>query len=309
MATLAPTSPAAVAAHLPSAAEVIENARALGIIIQRSTPTIGAEISGVDLDRPLTEAQAQVIRDAWLRFKAIFFRDADISHESHVRLGYIFGIELEGHPVLPHVEGHPLILRIRGVEGVNPTPEKLPGFMAHNKWHTDVTFRPRPSIASLLRMRLMPPLGGDTMWSDMAAAYTGLPEGVKERLEGLYAEHDIVRSFGSRVSDERREQLRRDLPPSRHPVVRVHPETGEKILYVNYTFTTHICDIEPDESEKLLRLLFDRVKVPEYHVRFRWTPNALGIWDNRSTQHYAVGDYWPHDRELERVTVAGDVVE
>ena len=294
----------ATLAHTP---DLFDAARSLGVSISPSTPTIGAEISGLDLDRPLTAVEADLLRAAWLRFKVVFFRDQDISHESHVRLGRLFG-DLEGHPVIPSVEGFPEILRIEGVEGVQLTAETLGAFQAYNKWQTDVTFRQQPSIASILRARVLPPLGGDTMWADTAAAYAGLPQPVKDRIEGLEAEHDIVRSFGGRVSEEKRAQLARDFPPVRHPVVRTHPETGEKILYVNYTFTSRIVGVSEEESDSLLRLLFDRIKVPEYQVRFRWTPNAIGIWDNRSTQHYAVGDYWPAHRVLERVTVSGDVV-
>jgi len=290
--------------HTP---DLFEAARSLGVSISPATPTIGAEISGLDLDRPLTSAEGELLRAAWLRFKVVFFRDQDISHESHVRLGRFFG-ELEGHPVIPSVEGYPEILKIEGVEGVQLTAETLAPFQAYNKWHTDVTFREKPSITSILRARHLPPLGGDTMWADTAAAYAGLPQPVKDRIEGLEAEHDIVRSFGGRVTEEKRAQLARDFPPVRHPVVRSHPETGEKILYVNYTFTSRIIGLPEEESDSLLRLLFDRIKVPEYQVRFRWTPNAIGIWDNRSTQHYAVGDYWPEYRLLERVTVSGDVV-
>ncbi|MCW6530292.1 TauD/TfdA family dioxygenase [Sphingomonas sp. MMSM20] len=284
-----------------------EHAASRGISITLPTPTIGAEIAGIDLNLPLKSADVEIIREAWLTRKVIFFRDQDISYESHLRLGRLFG-ELEGHPVIPHVEGHPEILIIQGVEGVKLTEESLIPFKAANKWHTDVTFRERPSIASILRARLLPPLGGDTIWSDAAAAYEGLPIAVKERIENLDAEHDIVRSFGGRVTEEKRAQLARDFPPVRHPVVRTHPETGEKILYVNYTFTTRILGVSEEDSDRLLRTLFDRIKVPEYQVRFRWTPHAIGIWDNRSTQHYAVGDYWPADRILERVTVSGDIV-
>jgi taurine dioxygenase len=287
--------------------DLFETARSLGVSISPSTPTIGAEISGLDLDRPLSSEETDLLRAAWLRFKVIFFRDQDISHESHVRLGELFG-DLEGHPVIPSVEGYPEILRIEGVEGVQLTAETLGAFQAYNKWHTDVTFRERPSIASILRARHLPPLGGDTMWADTVAAYAGLPQPVKDRIDGLEAEHDIVRSFGGRVTEEKRAQLARDFPPVRHPVVRSHPETGDKILYVNYTFTSRIVGMSEEDSDSLLRLLFDRIKVPEYQVRFRWTPNAIGIWDNRSTQHYAVGDYWPEYRALERVTVSGDVV-
>jgi len=294
-------------ATLAKVPDLFETARSLGAALAPSTPALGAEISGLDLDRPLSPEEAEFLRAAWLRYKVIFFRDQDISHESHVRLGNLFG-ELEGHPVIPSVDGYPEILRIEGVEGVQLTAEKLAPFQAYNKWHTDVTFRQKPSIASILRARVLPPLGGDTMWADTAAAYAGLPQPVKDRIEGLEAEHDIVRSFGGRVSEEKRAQLARDFPPVRHPVVRTHPETGDKILYVNYTFTSRIIGISEEESDSLLRLLFDRIKVPEYQVRFRWTPNAIGIWDNRSTQHYAVGDYWPEYRLLERVTVSGDVV-
>jgi taurine dioxygenase len=284
-----------------------ERAAAHGIGIAPSTPTIGAEISGIDLGRTLSDPVAEIIHDAWLRHKVIFFRGQDIDYAAHIRLGRLFG-ELEGHPVIPHVEGHPEVLVIRGVEGVQLTEESFAPFKAYNKWHTDVTFRERPSIASVLRARLIPALGGDTIWADTAAAYEGLPVAVKERIAGLDAEHDIIASFGGRVTDEKRAQLARDFPAVTHPVVRIHPETGEKILYVNYTFTTRILGIPEEESRELLRLLFDRIKVPEYQVRFRWTPNAIGIWDNRSTQHYAVGDYWPADRVLERVTVSGDLV-
>lgn len=284
-----------------------ERAASLGLDLLPSTPAIGAEVSGLDLDGPLNTAQAEWLHDAWIAHKVLFFRDQDISYESHVRLGRLFG-ELEGHPVIPHVEGYPEILRIEGVEGVQLSAETLAPFQAYNKWHTDVTFRARPSIASILRARVLPPLGGDTMWADTVATYAGLPQAVKDRIEGLEAEHDIVRSFGGRVSEEKRAELATAFPPVRHPVVRRHPETGEKILYVNYTFTTRIVGIPEEESDSLLRLLFDRIKVPEYQVRFRWSPNAIGIWDNRSTQHYAVGDYWPHHRVLERVTVGGDVV-
>jgi taurine dioxygenase len=287
--------------------EIFERAQSLGVTLSPATPTIGAEISGLNLDRALLSAEADLLREAWLRYKVIFFRDQNISHESHIRLGRLFG-ELEGHPVIPHIDGFPEILRIEGVEGVALTPETVSGFQVYNKWHTDVTFRKQPSITSILRARILPPLGGDTMWADTTAAYAGLPQGVKDRIEHLEAEHDIIKSFGSRVTDEKRAELQEKFPAVTHPIVRRHPETGERILYVNFTFTTRVVGLIEEESDALLRFLFDRIKVPEYQVRFRWTPNAIGLWDNRSTQHYAVGDYWPQHRVLERVTVSGDIV-
>jgi taurine dioxygenase len=161
-------------------------------------------------------------------------------------------------------------------------------------------------MGGILRMRHMPPLGGDTLFADTVAIYRDLPDRVKERIDGLRAEHDILQSFGGRVSDEKREELRRTTPPVAHPVVRTHPETGEKALYVNRTFTSRILGVDEGESRELLRLLCNRVKQPEYQVRFHWSPNAIVFWDNRPTQHYAVLDYWPHHRVVERVTIVGD---
>ena len=283
-----------------------EVAATLGIAITPLTSNIGAELSGIDLDQPLTDAAAEVIRAAWLRHKVIFFRDQDLSADSHVRLARLFG-ELETHPVIPSAPGYPELLIIKG-EGFEITAQTFDQAQAYNKWHTDVTFRERPSIGSVLRARHIPAVGGDTIWADAAAAYRGLPDAVKERIEHLEAEHDIVRSFGHRVSDEKRAEIARDFPPVVHPVVRTHPETGERAIYVNFTFTTRILGVSEAESRELLTLLFDRIKVPEYHVRWRWTPNAIAIWDNRVTQHYAVADYWPNPRTMERVTVTGDVV-
>ena len=283
------------------------DAGALGIRIQPLNPVIGAEIHGLDLTRPLTDAQFDVLRAAWLRHKVVFLRNQPLSPAQHVELARRFG-PLEGHPVIPHAPGYPELLIISGTEGVKPTPETIEGFKGFNKWHTDVTFRQQPSVGSVLRARQVPAYGGDTIWADAAAAWRGLPQAVKDRLEGLEAEHDILRSFGPRVTEEKRAEIAALNPPVRHPVVRRHPETGERALYVNYTFTTRIIGLEPDDSEALLRLLFDRIKVPEYHVRWNWTPDSIAIWDNRATQHDAVGDYWPAPRTMERVTIAGDDV-
>lgn len=306
MATLIRDTPAAP--DLTPAERLFERAAALGVTIAPLSASIGAEIAGLNLEDRLSLEAAEFLHDAWLHFKVVFFRDQNLSHAAHVRLGRLFG-ELEGHPVIPSAPDHPEVLIIRGTEGLTITPETYEGFKAYNKWHTDVTFRQRPSIGSVLIARELPPVGGDTIWADAAAAYEGLPAAVKDRIATLDAEHDILRSFGPRVSDAKRAEIARDFPPVVHPVVRTHPETGAKVLYVNYTFTTRILGVSDEESESLLRLLFDRIKVPEYQVRFRWTPNAIAIWDNRSTQHYAVGDYWPAPRQVERVTIAGDVVK
>jgi taurine dioxygenase len=277
----------------------------VGLEVTPAGPVLGAQVAGIDLERPLSPEQAAAIRTALLQYKVVFFRDQDISHAAHVAFGRNFG-ELEGHPVLPTVPGHPLILDIVGVDGIEWTEATIGGGRAADKWHTDVTFRETPSMGGILRARTLPPLGGDTLFTDTAAIWRDLPDRVKQRIDGLKAEHDILRTYGGRVSDEKREELRRTTPPVAHPVVRTHPETGEKALYVNHTFTSRILGIDEAEGRELLRYLTGRVKQPEYQVRFRWSANAIVFWDNRATQHYAVLDYWPHRRVVERVTVVGD---
>jgi taurine dioxygenase len=267
-------------------------------------PVLGAEVEGMDLREPLSDGVVADLRQGLLRHKVLFFRDQDIDHEAHKRFGRAFG-ELEGHPVTETVPGHPEILKIEAADGLKITEPLLPHIRAADKWHTDVTFRERPSFAGVLLARKLPPIGGDTIFVDTAAVYADLPDETKAKIETLDAEHDILQSFGWRVSKEKAYELRRLHPPMRHPVVRRHPETGERHLFVNKVFTTRILGLDGFESRKLLDSLLERVKAPEYQVRFRWTPNAIAFWDNRATQHYAVLDYWPAERVMERVTVAG----
>lgn len=267
-----------------------------------SGPLLGAEISGVDLRVPLNDAQVSAIRAALLRYKVLFFRDQDVSHEDHVRFGRYFG-ELEGHPVTKHVPGFPEILFIEAADGMKVNEKTFPIARPANKWHTDVTFREIPSMGGILRMRTMPQFGGDTIFADTAAIYSDLPPDVKARIDTLDAEHDIIQSYGWRVTPEKAAQLRADFPLMVHPVVRRHPETGEKHLFVNHVFTSRILGVPEDEAKALLAYLLDRVKAPEYQIRFRWSENAIAFWDNRATQHYGVLDYFPHERVVERVTV------
>jgi taurine dioxygenase len=267
-------------------------------------PVLGAEVSGVDLRRPLDSTAIDDLKQALFRHKVLVFRDQDITHAEHIRFGRYFG-ELEGHPVTAHVPGHPEILHIEAGDGLKLTDQMLPLLRPANKWHTDVTFREKPSFAGILRARALPPIGGDTLFADTAAVYNDLPENVKNRIETLDAEHDILQSFGWRITEEKREQLRREHPPQIHPVVRRHPVTGERHLFVNHVFTTRIIGLPEEESKDLLAYLIDRVKTPEYQVRVRWTPNTITVWDNQATQHYAILDYWPAERVMERVTVAG----
>lgn len=276
-----------------------------GLTVTPVSTVLGAEISGLDLREPLTAEVIAAIRAALLRHKVVFFRDQDISHEDHVRFGRYFG-DLEGHPVTSHVPNFPEILHIEAADGMKLREEIVPLVRVANKWHTDVTFRAAPSMGGVLRMRDMPPLGGDTLFADTAAIYRDLPDALKDRLATLTAEHDIIQSYGYRIDEAKRQELRAAYPPMVHPVIRTHPETGEKHLFVNKVFTTRILGLPDDEAKSLLAELLDRVKTPEYQVRFRWTPNAIVFWDNRATQHYAILDYWPQERIVERVTIVGD---
>ena len=182
--------------------------------------------------------------------------------------------------------------------------EKVAG--VENIWHSDVSWREVPSLGSVLRARAVPEVGGDTLWSDMEAAYQGLPDDLKERIDGLRAIHDFSQSFGFGLTPEQLEESRKKFPPAEHPVVRTHPRTGRKSIYVNGIFTSHVVGMEPEESDALLRRLFQEARVPEYQCRFRWEPNSIAFWDNRAVQHYASSDYWPQKRVMERVTVIGD---
>jgi taurine dioxygenase len=290
-------------AHAPIVADDIPDYA--GLTVTPVSTVLGAEISGLDLRRPLAPEVVAAIRSALLRHKVVFFRDQDISHEDHVRFGRYFG-DLEGHPVTSHVPGFPEILHIEAADGMKLREEIVPLVRVANKWHTDVTFRAAPSMGGVLRMRDMPLLGGDTLFADTAAIYRDLPQALKDKLATLTAEHDILQSYGYRVDEAKRQELRAAYPPMIHPVIRTHPETGEKHLFVNKVFTTKILGLPEDEAKTLLADLLDRVKTPEYQVRFRWTPNAIVFWDNRATQHYAILDYWPQERIVERVTIVGD---
>jgi alpha-ketoglutarate-dependent taurine dioxygenase len=267
-------------------------------------PILGAEVTGLRIRGTVDLDQAQELRALLLRHKVLFLRDLDLTREEHLALGRVFG-PLEGHPVIAHVPGYPEILDIRGSEGRVEDAAGDKRFRTLDKWHSDVTFRAKPSLGAVLRARELPAIGGDTLWCDAAAAYEGLSDEVKARIEGRTATHDLLFDFGDRIAPERRAAMAAEFPPQHHPIVRTHPETGGQVLFVNASFTSRIDDMDEAEGAALLAHLLDRFKVPEYQVRFRWTPNAIAIWDNRATQHYPVADYWPERRRMERVTIRG----
>ncbi len=266
------------------------------IEIAPMSPTIGAEIRGFRMCGDLPEEQIAEIRRALLDWKVIFFRDQDVRVEEHVAFGRRFG-ELEVHPFTPNREDHPEVVVIH-----HGPKSKL----GQNTWHSDVTWRLEPSLGSILRGRVIPDIGGDTLFADMIAAYEGLPDEIREKIDCRTATHSFRHNFGRAMTDEQREAMSEKYPDAHHPVVRTHPETGQKGLYVNAAFTTAIDDMDPEESAKLLRFLYRQASVPEYQCRFRWQENSVAFWDNRAVQHYAAFDYVPAVRRVERVTVKGD---
>ena len=229
----------------------------------------------------------------------MFFRDQDITTEQHLAFARRFGA-LEVHPFAPSKPGYPEVLAIthdrdsRGRE---------------NTWHSDVTWREVPSLGSILRAVEVPPVGGDTLFADMAAAYAGLSDAIKAEIEGKVAVHDFahfrrgLRKAGKTEAEI--EAFNQRFPMVEHPVVRTHPETGARALYVNAAFTQHIVGVSPERSRELLAHLYAQAAIPEYQCRFRWEANSIAFWDNRSSQHYAASDYWPAVRRMERVTVVG----
>jgi taurine dioxygenase len=259
------------------------------------TPSIGAEISGIDLGEEQDGAVIAEIRAALLAYKVIFFRDQFITPEQHIAFARRFG-PLEIHPATPKDQPNPEVLHI--AHGPDSRGRE-------NEWHSDVTWRAEPSLGSILRAIEVPEVGGDTLFADMAAAFRGLSPAMQDWCRSLSAVHDIARVFARRLGKSI-EELHEQYPPQLHPVVRTHPETGEQALYVNTAFTSHIEGVSGQESEWLLAHLYRQAAVPEIQCRFRWRAGSIAFWDNRAGQHYAASDYFPAVRRMERVTIAGD---
>lgn len=275
--------------------------------IERCTPTIGAEVTGVQLAEAITNDDLfGEIVSLWLERKVLFFRDQTISHAEHHGFASRLG-PLEDHPVAPSHPDYPGLVLIQR-EKQRSTYE--------NVWHADATWRGIPPKGAVLRCEVCPEVGGDTMWSNMAAAYDRLPDRVKSRIEDLWAIHSIEQSFGGNMTPEARADLVAANPPARHPVVITHEETGERVLFVNQGFATNFVNFArfdyirngadfTMESNNLMNYLLHQAEIPEYQVRLRWRPGTVAMWDNRCTQHYAVHDYWPAQRNMCRAAVMG----
>lgn len=265
-------------------------------------PTIGAEIGDIDLSYPLDDATRDALQALLYQHKVLFFRDQDITQQQQIALGRHFG-DLEIHP-LRALDDHPEILRIDSSEA-RVRASVYERLNAH--WHSDTSFRDAPAAASILRGVEVPDIGGDTVWADAISAYEGLPEEVKQRIATLKAFHSAVHGFGRyEYNAERLDEVARKHPPVSHPVVRTHPVTGAKILFVNSVFTSHIVGLPKAESDELLNYLWDQFKRPEYQVRLKWKRNTIAFWDNRATQHYGVYNHGDVRRVVERVTIIGE---
>jgi len=278
--------------------------------IEQLTCSIGAEVIGINLaDAVHDDALFAEIRAQLVRHKVLFLRNQDISRAEHVAFARRFG-DLEEHPVVGSDPEHP------GLVQIYKTPDQ-PNARYENAWHTDATWREAPPFGCVLRCLETPDVGGDTIWANMVLAYENLPEDIKNKIAPLRARHSLEASFGAAMPIEKRLALKAQYPDAEHPVVRIHPDTGEKILFVN-AFTTHFTnfhtpanvrfgqDCAPGSSH-LLNYLISQANIPEYQVRWRWQKNSVAIWDNRSTQHYAVMDYPPCHRKMERAGIVGDV--
>jgi taurine dioxygenase len=266
------------------------------IRVEPLTPTIGAEVWGVDLSRTLDARSFEALRQALLSHLVLFFRDQGLDLDQLEALGHRFG-ELHIHPTETAVEGHPELIRVH----VDANSTVYAGRM----WHSDVSCEPAPPMGSILHLHETPATGGDTLFANMYAAYEALSDPMKAWLAGLEALHES--KYNLRVCFGATEEELRDghYPEAVHPVVCSHPETGRKVLFVNESFTSRIVGLAPEESRALLAFLFRHIASPRFQCRFRWRENSVAFWDNRCAQHMAMWDYYPHTRSGHRATLAG----
>lgn len=264
---------------------------------------IGAEVRGLDLRKPLTSAQFEALHAVFVKHEVLVFRDQDITLEQQMAFAQRFG-ELSVHPFSPNLEDK------REVIVLDYSADNPPALT--DQWHSDETFRLAPPAVTILRAKVVPEYGGDTLFASMTAAYTSLSERMKQYIHGLEAIHDFKPwrhlFTSSEAHQARLRELEREFPNPSHPLVRVHPVTGRRLINVNAQFTKHIKGLKDDESQMILQYLYSRAQIPEFQLRVKWQPDTVVMWDNRSTQHYAPHDYYPQRRTMNRVTVAGDSV-
>lgn len=268
--------------------------------LSRLSPSFGVRVEGLDLSA-VTGADAPAIREALLEHKVLVFPGQSLDPDHHVAFASLFGDATTSHPVMrPLAEDRPEVWQIDSADGT----------AKNDAWHTDVTFVPRPPLGSVLRAVQVPEVGGDTLWADLEQAYWSLSAPIRALVDGLSAEHDGSHEFGGYLAENGGNVwdgvLVERLEPAVHPVVRVHPESGRRALFVNPWFTTRILDVSPAESRGILDALYAHLTKPEHIVRHRWSAGDVVFWDNRITAHYATLDYGDFHRVMQRVTIAGD---
>ena len=269
-----------------------------GIKIQKYSPNLGAVITGVDLSKEINKDQFKDIYKAFLDNQVLFFQNQnEILPEIHLKLGKLFG-ELHVHPAAPSMSGYPEIFEIHAHKNSKVANGEF--------WHSDVSCDIEPPLGTMLQLHILPETGGDTMFSDMYSAYNELGDKYKSLLDGLIAIHESEHLYSGRYEDRGVNRDNIKTPVANHPLIRTHPVTGKKAIYVNRTFTTGIEGMNKDESSSILEFLFNHCEHVNFQIRYRWNKNDMAFWDNRCTMHRAIWDYWPNERKGRRVTIKGD---
>ena len=258
---------------------------------------LGASIEGIDLTKPLSDKEVSFISNSLAEYEVIFFKNQRIEPSEHREFALNFG-SLQTHPVYPTVDGYP---EITILENDRDNPSKI------EEWHTDMTFREIPPLGSILIGRIVPPKVGATLFGSLSKAYESLPEKMKLKLGSLSAVHSFEYGFKESLAEpggrERLKQALIDNPPVTHPVIRTHPITGRKSIFVNKLFTSHINEVNEEESKEILSFLFEHIKKDEFLMKFEWEKDFIAFWDNRSILHKPDNDYWPQHRKMERITI------
>ena len=271
--------------------------------IKKLTPSIGAEIKGLDFTKSLNKSDYDFIYESLIKNQVIFITNQILSPTSHLNLAKSFGEIESSHPVYPHLKDFPEIVLLENNRD-NPPDTDV--------WHTDLTFKPNPPFASILYSLEVPPFGGDTMWANMSDAYETLPQGLKKDIADLRAVHDMS-DFRNNYAIGEKDGLaikvieaHNKFGSTIHPLVKKHPVTGKPHLYVNPGFTNQIVGMNSTDSRRLLNYLYDHMNQPKFQIRYKWSKNTIAIWDNRCTMHFALADYYPENRKMHRITIIND---
>ena len=268
--------------------------------IKPFAPNLGAVITNVDLSYDINDAELKGIRDAFLKFQVLFFQNqSEISPENHIKLGKYFG-DLHIHPAAPKMKNYPQIFEIN----TNKNSKIANGA---EDFHSDVSCDIEPPLGTMLQLHILPECGGDTMFANMYMAYEALSNPIQKFLSDLKASHESEHFYSGRYKTESNSKSKTEYPSAIHPVIRTHPETGKKAIFVNKFFTTRILGLEPQESKFILNFLFSHIEKTEFQIRYRWNKNDMAFWDNRCTIHKALWDYFPNERKGRRVTIKGDI--